>query len=147
MRIYLLNGTIYHTAILWQKEAIKWQWYFANLPNVSFKLNLQWHQCINLNFSQENEWISSKLDLEVKHSVWLHTSCTCTSITWIWVICHLLPFATAGQHSFAQFWAGTNYAAPANMLLSTDEYLWFTTWKAVCTKLKQDNAVHSVGAE
>ena len=53
--------------------------------------------CFDLNISQQDECFCSKLGLEVEHA----KSNLKTSISQIWVICHLLPFVRVGQYYMA----------------------------------------------
>ena len=51
--------------------------------------------CLNLNIFQLDECFCSKLGLEVEHA----KSILKSSLSQIWVICHLLPFVRLGQNN------------------------------------------------
>ena len=50
--------------------------------------------CLDLNIFQQDECFCSKFRLEVEHT----KSNLTTSLSHIWVICHLLPFVRVGQY-------------------------------------------------
>ena len=87
----------YRTALLWQKE--------ATLEN---EISRKWEKCvchvyIDINTKaynimmifQQDERFCSKFGLEVEHA----ESNPQTSLSQIWVICHLLPLVRVGQRS------------------------------------------------
>ena len=82
-------------AILKRKQLLKIT-FLVNEQNVSVMYidisAMSW--CLDWNIFQQDEWFCLKLGLEVEHA----KSNLKTSLSQIWVICHLLPFVRVGPY-------------------------------------------------
>ena len=91
------NYRTHYTALLWQKEASDESDFSCKRAKCVFQLH--WHQCnimtSRLQYLSAGWVILLKIGIELEHAKYDLK----TSITQIWMSCHLLPFAKVGQYT------------------------------------------------
>ena len=95
MEVYSIYS-MYYSALLWQKEASDKSDILVKEQNVSVICTdvngISW--CLTEHISYQDECLCIKFGLEEEHIRWNMK----TSITQIWMVCHLLSFAKVGQY-------------------------------------------------